>query len=67
MRKETVVDVETIAGEERARIVAYLRDGLPRSVPTMDRVWSAAFNAGLDYCAAAIESGAHLSKEPNRG
>lgn len=44
----------------RAEIVAYLRTGIRRSVPTMDETWTAAFNAGIDYCAAAIERGDDL-------
>lgn len=52
--------VQPVSAEsERAAVVAWLRNGIRRSVPTMDPTWSAAFNAGIDYVADAIERGDH--------
>lgn len=52
----------TEAEKERAAVVRYLRDRIPRSQPVMDPTWTAAFNCGIDYCAKAIESAEHLKE-----
>ena len=68
-RDELLADIEAIVSaeaehRERAAIVAYLSNEIPRSVPTMDPTWTAAFNAGIDYCKIAIERGDHLVRHP---
>ena len=52
---------EILAAEanERARIVAHLSNDIARSEPTMDATWTAAFNAGIDYCALSIHRNEH--------
>jgi hypothetical protein len=49
---------------ERARIVEWLKEPSRLSVPTMDKTWSAAWNACLSYVADHIERGDHLTALP---
>jgi hypothetical protein len=49
---------------ERAQIVDWLRKPERKSVATMDKVWSAAYNACLEHVAKFIERGDHLPPPP---
>lgn len=53
--------------DERGRIVEYLRRGIGRSIPTLDPTWTAAFNAGIDHCADAVERANHITSNEREG
>ena len=59
--KLDAAEARALAAEanERARIVAHLSKDVARSEPTMDATWTAAFNAGIDYCALSIHRNEH--------